>query len=191
MYRHCATEDAASRQRQIEICLLENMTRMPFEQISVAGLCKELKISRGIFYHYFDDKHSCLTALIDHTLMDFAQYEPVIEKGLEQYPREILNFLMFWQQHSDLLEALNANHFSSLLLDRAVDHIFREEWDTLRWYGADQGEYSEETILFAMSGVVALLMKWHTSGYQKTIAQMAEAWVRLMTKPLASPPSGM
>ena len=78
-----------------------------------------------------------------------------------------------------------------LLLDRAVDHIFREEWDTLRWYSADQGEYSEETILFAMSGVVTLLMKWHTSGYRKTIAQMAEAWVRLMTKPLAGLPSDM
>lgn len=50
MHKHCATEDAASRQRQSETCLLENMTRMSFEKISVAGLCKELKISRGIFY---------------------------------------------------------------------------------------------------------------------------------------------
>lgn len=98
---------------------------------------------------------------------------------------------MLWRQHSDLLEALNANHFSSLLLNWAVDHIFYEEWDTLRWYGADQSECCEETILFAMSGVVALLMKWHTSGYQKTIAKMVEGWVRLMTKTLASPPSGM
>ena len=76
-----------------------------------------------------------------------------------------------------------------LLPDRAVTHIFHEEWDALRWYGADHGENSEETILFAMRGIVALLMKWHTSGYQKSIGQMARALVRLMTKPLDAPPS--
>lgn len=188
MYKQCTTEEAASRQRQIEACLLENLRHKPFEQISVADLCKQLGISRGIFYRYFDDKYGCLIALIDHTLTDFVEYEPEIDASLEKYPVEILRFLMFWREQAPLLEALRANHIGSVLTERAVTHIFREEPDTLHWYGAEQDDFGVDTMLFAMSGAVAILMRWHASGYNRSLAQMAELCVRVTTKPLAYQP---
>lgn len=38
MYKHCTTEEEASRQRQMEAYLLENIRPKTFEQISVSDL---------------------------------------------------------------------------------------------------------------------------------------------------------
>ena len=39
MYKHCNTEDSARRQRQLEQCLLDMMTDLPYSNITISQIC--------------------------------------------------------------------------------------------------------------------------------------------------------
>lgn len=49
MCKNCETAEAATRQREFELCLLKNMKSIPYEDISVTDLCAQVGIARKIF----------------------------------------------------------------------------------------------------------------------------------------------
>ena len=75
MYKLCKTEQSAARQRQLEQGLLQAMQTQRYEDISISDLCDRMGIPRKSFYRYFSGKEGALAALIDHTLMEFEQFE--------------------------------------------------------------------------------------------------------------------
>ena len=75
MYKKCATEASAARQRQLEQGLLAAMSKRRYEEITVSDLCEELGIPRKSFYRYFSGKEGALHALIDHTILEFETEE--------------------------------------------------------------------------------------------------------------------
>ena len=74
MYKYCATEESARRQRQLEQCLLELMLTENYPQITISQICDLAGISRKSFYRYFTSKEGCLYALLDHAVFDGASY---------------------------------------------------------------------------------------------------------------------
>lgn len=74
MYKRCTTERAAQQQRRIEECLLNEMHKRDYRDITVSSLCEQAELSRKTFYRLFGSKDDVLQALIDHTLMDYAKY---------------------------------------------------------------------------------------------------------------------
>ena len=52
MYKHCATEESARRQRQLETCLQELMLTENYGQITISHICDRAGISRKSFYRY-------------------------------------------------------------------------------------------------------------------------------------------
>ena len=76
MYKHCATEESARRQRQLEGCLQELMLTENFAHITISHICDRAGISRKSFYRYFSSKEGCLYALLDHAIFDGAYTSP-------------------------------------------------------------------------------------------------------------------
>ena len=71
MYKLCKTEQSAQRQRQLEDGLLQVMSTVHYDEISVSDLCDRMNVPRKSFYRYFSGKDGALQALIDHTLMRY------------------------------------------------------------------------------------------------------------------------
>ena len=74
MYKRCTTEATTQRQRMLEHCLLDLLKRDSYDHITVGDICTSANVPRGMFYRYFDSKKDALDALIDHTLMEFAEH---------------------------------------------------------------------------------------------------------------------
>ena len=73
MYKICATQASKQRQRELEAGLMNIMLHHQYENISVSDLCENMGIPRKAFYRYFSSKEGALYALIDHSLLDFAE----------------------------------------------------------------------------------------------------------------------
>ena len=63
--------------RALKNTLIEMMTELPFEQISITALCDRAEISRITFYSHYNDKY----ALVDDIFQD------MIRKGNELYQK--------------------------------------------------------------------------------------------------------
>ena len=173
MYKDCNTEESARRQRQLEQCLLELMATAPYAGISVGQICELGGISRKSFYRYFDSKEGCLHALVDHAIMDVSSY--CMADSAEDFsdPEFCAHIFEYWQQQTPLLDALDANDITILLIRRIIRYILTEEPDYARYMGIPQNSLTEH-IVFTVSGVMSLVLTWHHSGYTKTAAQMGE-----------------
>lgn len=175
MYKSCTTEKAARQQRQFEDALLCALENCSLAEISVTSLCKSTELSRKTFYRLFETKEDVLVAIVDHTLDDYSSFVS------QSSQNELTSFFEYWKEKSALLDALCANRKNPLLVDRAVIHIQEKESSALRHFNLPMSKNGAERILFYMSGIMALVMYWHQSGFEKTPAEMAEILTELMT----------
>jgi len=183
MYKRCPTEKGAAQQRILEDTLFSMMQQMPYADISVRGLCEEAGISRKTFYRLYEKKDDVLSALIDHTYRSYVNFQMPENEIIPGSVAYLQNFFFYWKQQKVLLDVLKASHKSSLLIERSVAHIQEEDSDILRYIGGENPRFSREIVLFFSSGCMALVIDWHESGYKKSIAQMADIFMDLLTSP--------
>ena len=172
MYKYCATEESARRQRQLETCLLELMTTESYAQITISHICDRAGISRKSFYRYFSSKEGCLYALLDHAIFDGASY---YLPGLTENQSTMTiyeRFFCYWKEKAPLLDALEKNTMGLLLAERMLAYIVSEEQE-LRHIFREPADESAERSVFYISGIMGLILTWHKSGFSKSSAQMA------------------
>lgn len=173
MYKHCATEESAQRQRQLEQCLLELMLTENYPQITISHICDRAGISRKSFYRYFSSKEGCLYALLDHAVFDGASYY-LPDHRSDQSTRIILErFFLYWKEKYTLLDALLRNNLSLLLVERMMYYIAQEEQE-FRIFLRNPEEDAHERSMFYVGGIMAVVLDWHQRGYQKSIQQMSK-----------------
>lgn len=172
MYKHCATEESAQRQRQLEQCLQELMLTENYPQITIGDICDRAGISRKSFYRYFSSKEGCLCALLDHALFDGASYYLPNHNDNQSTHFIYERFFRYWKEKCALLDALSRNNLSLILVERMIQYITQEEHE-FRLFLASPMENSHEYSLFYIGGIMTILLDWHKSGYQKSISQMA------------------
>ncbi len=178
MYKHCNTEESARRQRQLEQCLLELMEDIPYGAITISQICDQAGISRKSFYRYFDSKEGCLFALLDHTIMTGASYY-MPEGSLDLSGIDFcIRICEYWQNQTQLLNALEKNSLSLQLLQRIVRYALTEESAYTRYLGIPQ-DHVMEHIVYNVGGLMGLILTWHHEGYQKTAAQMGKILYQL------------
>ena len=185
MYKQCKTEQSASRQRRMEIGLLELMNIKPFEDISVSDLCEHLQIPRKSFYRYFSSKEGAFNALLDHTMMEYEGFNAVYaERDQRTLQKELTQFFLFWMAHKDLLDALAKNNMSGNLVERTMSHISNGEVIPRRFL-SDETLYAQKQVsLFCISGLMSIVLTWHKDGYPQSAEQMATITARLVSQPL-------
>ena len=177
MYTLCTTEKTALQQKQFEQTFLHMLLEDDYDNITISDLCRKAGLSRKIFYRLFEKKADVLYALIDHTLLEGQSYVPDESVG----PGELHRFFAFWKSQKDLLDILSKHQNSHMLTDRAIRHVMREDSLILHTFGADIGSFGTETILFYLSGIFSLVLIWHQQGYNRSIDEMSNLLMSLLS----------
>lgn len=182
MYKLCVSEQSAQRQRELEAGLLELMQTRPYEDITVSDLCDHLEIPRKAFYRYFSGKDGALHALLDHTLLEYPQLD---SPGSEQEIRSSMEtYFQFWKEQKPLLDALARSELTSQLIQRSLMLTMVDGSITVRRSPSDDRLTHEHMIVFALSGLLSLVIQWHRSGFRESVPRMAASAYRLLLQPL-------
>lgn len=179
MYKQCRTEQSAARQRALMEGLLEAMSQQHYDEITVSSLCEQMQIPRKSFYRYFSSKEGALHALIDHALLD---YESFVTNGDKQgMERDLERLFAYWLHKKKLLDALEKSGLSGVLVNRAVGHSVLESMRERRFLPVEE-QYAQQYItLFAVSGLMSMVIQWHHDRYPQKPSQMAQIAIRLVT----------
>lgn len=184
MYKLCKTEQSAARQRALEEGLLAAISVHRYEELSVSDLCSQLGIPRKSFYRYFSSKDGALHALVDHTLMAFEGYSVPNPAEKRSLHRDISQFFLFWQDHRKLLDALKKNGLSGLLIERAIAYAISDTAMPRRFLPKDDPATQEQIVTFAVCGLMSMVVSWHHADFDRSVSQMADTAVRVLTQPL-------
>ena len=186
MYKRCITEQSARRQRELEQGLLEIMATRRYEDINIMELCSWLDIPRKAFYRCFSSKEGALYALIDHTLMDFSvdflAHDPAATYSTLEH------FFSFWATQSNLLDVLERNELSGLLVQRAILLATDEEIFPRNLFLDHSRATREQVALFVVSGMMTMVAQWHQNRFSHSPQKMADIAAHLLTQPLVSAP---
>ena len=177
MYTMCATEKTARQQLVFEQTFLQMLLENDYDDITISDLCRRADLSRKIFYRLFERKADVLYALVDHTILEAANY--VSDSSADS--GGLHRFFSFWKTKKGLLDMLQKHQNSHMLTDRIIRHIMRENAETVHIFGADETPYKTETLLFYISGIMSLVLIWHASGYDRSIDEMSEMLMELLS----------
>lgn len=186
MYKQCRTEQSAARQRQLEQGLLQVMLKRQFDEISVSDLCDEIHVPRKAFYRYFSGKEGALYSMIDRALMDFEIHSTGAELYEPETPMGYMEHVfIYWTEHRELLDALKKSNLSGLLIQRALD--FSQNLDAIpRFMLIRDRRLREYGTMFMVCGLMTMIVQWHDDGFSKSVTEMAELTMQLLTRPLFS-----
>jgi len=184
MYKQCRTEQSAARQRQLEQKLLQVMLHRQYDEISVMELCEAMGIPRKSFYRYFSSKEGALCALIDHTLMEYDDSVIYSREQLGLLPQKYMEqAFQFWIEHRELLDAMARSNLYGVLVLRTI--TYTRETDSMPPFMTSEDRFLRDyATMFAVSGLMSLIVWWHRDGFSKSAQEMAKLALRLFTEPL-------
>lgn len=171
MYKNCVTQPARQRQRQLEEGLLHVMLHHDYESISVSDLCDSLGIPRKSFYRYFSNKDGALYALVDHTLMDFAEGFFTVDAEMDMKAAE--QFFIYWLKKRDLLHALERNNLGGVLVQRTIELTVGDTRFLPQFLPDEIKSMQDYVLLFFVSGIMSLLIQWEKDHFKASPAEMA------------------
>lgn len=192
MYKLCKTEQSSRRQREIEFALLSEMVSRDFEDISVSDLCEKINLPRKAFYRYFDSKDGALHALIDHSLMDFEEFNVQYQRAREEKksPRTLRNelerYFVFWTRPDKkaLLDGLERSNLTGLLMQASIDYS-TSSFINPKKFLPDESEWMRgELFHFAICGLMSIMLGWYRGGFTESTGEMAAAAARMLSRPL-------
>lgn len=187
MYKICKTEQSAKRQRQLEQGLLKAMEQHRFEDISISELCQQMGVPRKSFYRYFSSKDGALHAMIDHTLMEYESYQRESYLATRRtLAVDLERFFYFWRSHADMISALEKSGISGVLVQRSIDYALSEAAFPGRFLPGESRKMQNHVVMFAVCGLISMMLKWHQGGYVEPVEELVELASRALTCPLFS-----
>jgi len=187
MYKICQSERASHRQRELEQGLLQLMLKKHYDDISVCDLCQYMSIPRKSFYRYFSGKDGALYALLDHTLAEFFSIpstNPLTSGGTALGDLDL--FFQFWYQQKPLLDAISYSSLSGILIERAHAFALREGHIPRQVKNWDE-DIQGIAMAFSISGLMAMILQWHSQGFQLSAEKMIRIAASILTRPLIQP----
>lgn len=121
---------------------------------------------------------------MDRAIMDFDSYFST--EGIDRtqdaqiYMEKVLDY---WVQNRKLLDALAKSGLSGVLVHRAI--LYTQDQNTMPFFlrSMDQ-RLRNYGILFAVSGLMSMIIQWHSDGFLPEIGQLAKVSIRLLSEPL-------
>lgn len=159
MYKICKTPKSEARQLEFQETLLRMLEKQKMKDITIVSLCQEMGISRKTFYQYFDTIEDVLYMIVDKELRNGFLI-------LEIKPK-INGFFDFWRQKKSLLDILERNELSQILVDRAYSISALDDKTEL---------FTMQHMKYAgwISSIMTVLILWHHGGMQQTSSQMEQ-----------------
>lgn len=158
MYKICKTPKSEARQIEFQDTLLKMLQKQKLKNITIASLCREMGLSRKTFYKYFDTIEDVLHIIIDKELRSGFL---LLEIGTQ-----ICEFFYFWKKNKWLLDILEENKISQILVDRAYNNNFlnikeSEDYDI---------QYMKKTVW--ISSMITVLILWNQGGMKQEPEEM-------------------
>lgn len=180
MYKICKSEQSASRQRELELGLVEVMLTRNYDNISVSDLCDHMQIPRKSFYRYFSNKDGAFLALLDHTLERCNNYiDPCTgpTDGFQAY-------FEFWLEQKPLLDALDKSELSSKLVAQTYEFAMKDRGFVRRLMSRFPGAEEHIVVMFLSTGLISTVLHWHKTGFKQSPSQLASTIDRVFSSPL-------
>ena len=150
------------RQKLFQTTLLSMMEKTKYQDITVTALSKEMEIPRKTFYRYYDALEDVLFAIID---------EAITRSFLHLEVRaDIEGFFGFWQKNKYLLDILEKNGLSTLLINR----IYEQFHTGISESGKLQDVISDKDLKYSgyIAAIMTMLVSWHHTGMCQTPEEM-------------------
>ena len=158
MYKICKTTKSEMRQNEFQETLLRMLKKQKMKDITIVSLCQEMGISRKTFYQYFDTIEDVLYVIVDRELRNgflLLELDPEIE-----------GFFDFWKKDKWLLDLLEKNEMSQLLVERSYSNAF------------SNGKVESDVLLMKQAGwisaIITVLIMWHHGGMTQSTAEMQD-----------------
>ena len=185
MYKLCKTEQSAKRQREIEMSLLDLMSKKSYSEISTTELCENLGMPRKTFYRYFDSKEDTLYALIEHTMNEYQFYFTDSNIGGKRtLSGEIGNYYKFWICHKPLLDALFKNNMLEKIVEVSIKFPVNDMVNIQKFLPDDTDWAREKIFRFAICGLCFQMIDWYRDGFKVSIEDMSKLSCRMLSRPL-------
>ena len=159
------------------------MLTTPYERISVADMCRQMGISRRLYYTYFPDKESCLLSLIDRYI-----YESIDAISFAGTTRNLLvqtvAYLGYWKEHSHFLTMVCFQNLKSLVIDRSHLYFLDQNSGILEHLSTPEVKADDTTLWLFAAFRFTVLLQWHEQGYKIPVEEMAQKYLRMLTSPL-------
>lgn len=163
-------------QIKYERCLLELMKTKSYASISINDICRQMGTTRKSFYYFFKNKNGCLLALIDRLFYEFPDFKPSQRVDPKGYPRKLIYLVLYELETREVVELFLRNDLYGLLTERFYI-CFRE--NALKKKQIYPSSFEEDELTFQVYGMMAIRRRWHESGYQQSIYEVAESIYRL------------
>ena len=185
MYKLCKTEQSAKRQREIEMALLNLMSKKSYSEISITELCKNLGMPRKTFYRYFESKEDTLYALIEHTMNEYQYFFTDSGRdGKRTLSGEIGNYYKFWICHKPLLDALYKNNMLEKIMEVSINFPVNDMVN-IKKFLPDVTDWAREKIFrFAICGLCFQMIDWYRDGFKVSIEDMSKLSCRMLSRAL-------
>ena len=159
MYKICKTPKSEARQKEFQDTLLKMLKTRKWKDVTIVSLCQEMGISRKTFYQYFDTIDDVLFAILDNEIRSGFLL-------LEVTP-EIRKFFIFWAERKWLLDILEKNEMSYILVERVYAGMS---------FDGKKDLFEIKTIknMGWLSAIVTVLILWHHGGMQQTPEEMEQ-----------------
>lgn len=159
MYKICKTPKSEARQKEFQDTLLKMLKKQKVKNITIVSLCQEMNISRKTFYQYFDTIDDVLYAILDKEIRSGFLL-------LELSP-EIRKFFTFWKERKWLLDILDKNEMSSILMERVHTIMSSSE-------NFDLFEIKTIKNMGWISAIITVLILWHHGGMKQNPEEMEQ-----------------
>lgn len=156
MYKICKTPKSEARQKEFQNTLLVMLKKQKMKDITIVSLCQEMGISRKTFYQYFDTVEDVLYIMIDRELRKAFL--------LLEYNPQVSDFFDFWIENKWLLDILEKNGMSNLLVERA--YVFSNIYQ--------EAGLSIQNMKYAgrIAAIITVLVLWHHDGMKQSPEEM-------------------
>lgn len=180
MYRSCTTQKTADQQRALSETLLRLCQHQPYGSVTVCHLCEAAGFSRKVFYRLFDGKEDVLVFLIDRALTGYIPL-PCISQWEGHAAKGLVSLCAYWRGQKPLLDLLAREGRMGLLVERSVQQNLAPGSDALKWLDADASPYREEILVYYLSGLLGLLIRWYQTGFARSDAELSALMYTLLT----------
>ena len=183
------TEAAVSRQLKIEECLLQNMAQLPYDRISVADLCRQMGISRRLYYTYFPDKDACLISIIDRVVRESIESLPDVPINSDSMFSVTVAYLSYWREHADFLDLVVRNNLKALIVERSFLYFKNHEHNVLNLLNTPQFKADDSILWLYVAIRYVVLWQWHENQYTLSVEEMAAKYLRMLKQPIIQDPA--
>lgn len=182
------TTATQKRRKLLVDALLELMRTKGYAQTTVTDLCREARIPRRTFYHYFDCKEAVVHAVIEDMLSEcILEVMLELDQGIVAMRESLIRNFRYWQGPARLkLDLLCENGLSGEMMRCAMRWLETERIAPSRRPNLSPEEMEISTMV-GTSGFFTLLMYWRRNQYRESPEKMAEYAIRVLSEPLFAP----